>query len=44
MKMKKKFVKTSEMMERFCFVTCLSRPNIGRDDGGDDDESVILMK
>jgi hypothetical protein len=45
MKMKKKFMKTCEMVERFCFVvsvTCFSRPNIGRDDG--DDDEFIFMK
>jgi hypothetical protein len=52
MKMKNTFVKTSEMMEGFCFVTSVtsfSRPSTGRDDDYDNEYifiklSVILIK
>jgi hypothetical protein len=50
-KMKKKYVKTSDIMEGFCFVisvTCLSRPNTDDDDDDeeeeDDNEEFIFMK
>jgi hypothetical protein len=45
--MKDEFVKTSEKMEGFCFVTSVtghSRPNSGMDDDDDYDNEYIFIK
>jgi hypothetical protein len=35
------------MMEQFCFTlsaTCISRPNLGKDDKGDDEEEIKSIR